>query len=73
MMFHIRAEYPGTMHSDERHGGQTLEQARRSFEDAHPGLGPFDWRGAVCFCEGVKPAEERGRPLHRAALVAGRR
>lgn len=65
MMYHIRAEHPGSAVQDSRSPGLTLAEARGVFEEKHPGLGPFDWRGAVVFCQGTKPAEERTAPNRR--------
>lgn len=68
--FHIRAEVQGGQCKDHVVGAGTLAAARDLFEIRNAALGPFDWRGAVVFCQSTKPVEERiGAP---APLAIGR-
>jgi len=66
----IRAECKNSVFFDARVGAESLNEARVLFEDGRPQLRPFDWRGAVVFCEGAKPAEETIEP---PIVLTGRR
>ncbi len=39
-------------------GASNLFGARKAFERDNSHLAPFDWRGAVVFCQDTKPFEE---------------
>lgn len=43
----------------------SLDEARDLWSSEQPFLAPFDWRGAVCFTEGLIPAEEAHLPPER--------
>ena len=68
MMFAIRAETTDG-HFDAVVGGRSLDEARSSFQKAHENLAPFDWRGAVVFCQGEQPAESTS--LNRKKILSG--
>jgi len=44
---------------DVKQPAESLPEARKRFEQDQGFLAPFDWRGAVCFTEGIRPFEER--------------
>lgn len=58
--FAIRVEHLEG-HEDVNVGSSNLFAARVRFEAENPDLAPFDWRGAVVFCERRRPAEEKTR------------
>lgn len=58
--FDIRAEHSDG-HQDVTVGSSNLFAARQRFESENPDLAPFDWRGAVVFCEGKRQAEWKTR------------
>jgi hypothetical protein len=61
MRYRLRVEYPVGRHDDYGIAADTLEQARERLEIILQGVTSWDWRGAVAFVNGAKPAEEIGR------------